>query len=85
MEGDGEKVRDGLHEGDAQSFSRCVGHVGEVFFVALGEYDGFDSGVVSGEDFFLDSADWEDAAAECDLSGHGEVGSNGSLGEEADE
>ena len=85
LEGEREKVCDGFGKGDAQPFSGRIGYFGEVFFVALGKDDGLDSRPVRGEDFFLDSTDGQHVAAECDLAGHGKVGSNGAPGEKADE
>ena len=49
----------------------------EVFFVSLGEDDGFDSCAFGGEEFFFEASDGQDEATEGDFSGHGDVISDG--------
>jgi hypothetical protein len=82
MECDGECIEDASDEVDLHALADFGGDFGPVFTVVLGEDDLAETGAVSGEDLFLDAADGEDAAAEADFSGHGEVGAESSLGEE---
>ena len=81
LKSDGEHFIDGGGELEFKDFAYVLADFDEVFFVALGEDDGFDAGALGGDDFFLDAADGEDEAAEGDFAGHGQIRADGFIQE----
>ena len=56
-----------------QIFFDFGGNLNQTLLVVFGEDNLLDTGTVSGDDFFFDTADFESPSPECDLSGHGQI------------
>src|SRR6266498_3043402 len=72
-------------EVDFHLLADFVGRLGPVALILFREDDLLEPGAGGGEDLFLDPADAENAAAQTDFPGHGEVGADEPLGQERSE
>ena len=53
----------------------------QILAVVFGQYYPADTSPVGGDNFFLDSADFQDPTAESNLAGHGQIPAGGGFGQ----
>ena len=76
---------DVLNRNEFQFLFRFLWNIDQIFFVQLRNDDGGNAGPHRAQTFFFQPANWENESAQSDLTGHGDIGTHGSIAEKRSE